>query len=281
MTDATEAYCAELARRYDNDRYLAALFAPAEKRPSLMALYAFNIEVAKTRETVTETLIGRMRLQWWRETIDALYAGVVRQSEVAVALARAIERGNLSRARFQRLIDAREQDLDDSPPATLAWLEAYAEATGGALAELTAEALGAGAGPAIAVACDAGTAWALIGRLRIIAYNARANRCLLPTDLLARVGLSEADVIAGRCGPALRDVMAAIADRARLRIAAVRGARAHRPRSVLPALLPLAIGELCLGRLARAGFDPFAPALEPSRLARQLAVAHAGILARY
>ena len=64
----------------DNDRFLTALFAAAAEREALFALYAFNIEIAKTRETVSEPLIGQMRLQWWRDAIDEIFGdGPVRR----------------------------------------------------------------------------------------------------------------------------------------------------------------------------------------------------------
>ena len=64
--------CARLVRRYDNDRYLTALFAKADRREALFALAAFNLEVAKIPEVVSEPMLGEMRLQWWREVIDEI-----------------------------------------------------------------------------------------------------------------------------------------------------------------------------------------------------------------
>ncbi|HTV90379.1 MAG TPA: squalene/phytoene synthase family protein, partial [Stellaceae bacterium] len=61
---------AALVRRHDRDRYQTALLAPAEKREALFALYAFNYEIARVRETVREPMLGQIRLQWWREAID-------------------------------------------------------------------------------------------------------------------------------------------------------------------------------------------------------------------
>ena len=39
---AADRYCEDLVREADKDRFLASLFAPAERRPALLALYAFN-----------------------------------------------------------------------------------------------------------------------------------------------------------------------------------------------------------------------------------------------
>src|SRR5271156_3271915 len=73
-----------LVRRHDRDRFQTALFAPAARREALFALYAFNYEIARVRESVREPMLGQIRLQWWREAIDAAYAGAAsRRHEVA------------------------------------------------------------------------------------------------------------------------------------------------------------------------------------------------------
>src|ERR1700736_5526408 len=105
---------AALVRRHDRDRYQTVLFAPAARREALFALYAFNHEIARVRERVTEPTLGRIRLEWWRETIAAAYEdGPVRGDVVVEALSDAIRGHGLTREHFDRLIDARERDLDD------------------------------------------------------------------------------------------------------------------------------------------------------------------------
>ena len=63
-SEKDQQYCAAQVRDYDYQRYFAAAFAPLDARRALYALYAFNLEIASTRERVSETLIGEMRLQW-------------------------------------------------------------------------------------------------------------------------------------------------------------------------------------------------------------------------
>jgi NADH dehydrogenase [ubiquinone] 1 alpha subcomplex assembly factor 6 len=119
-----------LVRRHDRDRFQTALFAPAAEREALFALYAFNYEIARVRESVSEPMLGQIRLQWWREAIDAVYgAATPRRHEVVEALGVVVRARALSRNHFARLIDSRERDLDDAPPKTLAALEEYAEGT--------------------------------------------------------------------------------------------------------------------------------------------------------
>src|SRR5499427_171057 len=100
---------AALVRRHDRDRYQTALFAPAARREALFALYAFNYEIARVRETVTQPMLGQIRLQWWREVLDAAYAGAPsRPHPVVIPMTAAIRDFGLTRGHFDRLIDARE-----------------------------------------------------------------------------------------------------------------------------------------------------------------------------
>ena len=119
------------------------MFAPAGRREALFALIAFNHEIARIPEAVSEPMLGRIRLQWWREVLDAAYAGEpTRRHEVAVPLADAIRACALDRAPFDALLEAREADLEEDGPADLAALERYAAGTGGALTELMVRASG-------------------------------------------------------------------------------------------------------------------------------------------
>src|SRR3546814_3752849 len=145
MTDAVSealAYCADMVRTADSDRYATVPFAPSDRRPGLLALYAFNVEVAKTREVVSQQLLGSIRLQWWRESLEGIYAGTPRTHQVVLPLADAARRHGLERADFETLIDAREADLADEPPAALGALAAYAAATAGSLARLALQEIG-------------------------------------------------------------------------------------------------------------------------------------------
>src|SRR5476649_429847 len=84
---AVEQAIAQSVRRADPDRYFSALFAPAGVRQHLLTLYAFNHEVARVAETVRQPMMGEIRLEWWRETLDGARSGAPRNHEVARALA--------------------------------------------------------------------------------------------------------------------------------------------------------------------------------------------------
>ena len=60
--DPAQELAGEL-RRHDPDRYVAALYAPADRRDDLIALHAFNAEIARIRDQVREPMLGEIRLQ--------------------------------------------------------------------------------------------------------------------------------------------------------------------------------------------------------------------------
>ena len=85
MADSFD-HCEELVRAGDKDRFLATLFAPQKYRRALYALYAFNLEVARTRELAREPMPGEIRLQWWRDVLGGAGRGEVDAHPVAAAL---------------------------------------------------------------------------------------------------------------------------------------------------------------------------------------------------
>jgi NADH dehydrogenase [ubiquinone] 1 alpha subcomplex assembly factor 6 len=274
---------ARLVRANDRDRFLTALFAPAERRESLYALYAFNYELAKTREVVSEPMLGHMRLQWWRESIAAIYDGrPVRRHEVIEPLAAAIGARDLSRAHFERLIDAREGDLADAPPADLDALVAYAEASSAPLVLLALEALGVRDHAAMRSGREVGIAYALAGLLGATVFHARARRTYLPADLVAAHGIAlHRTLFELKPAPGLAAVAEAVAARARVHLAQARALRRDVPRAALPALLPAVLAGRMLARLERVGYDVLAPRLARSDGGKALRLALAAFVARY
>jgi phytoene synthase len=254
-------YCAEQVRRYDHGRFLTALFAPATRRDDLFALYAFNLEIAKVRETVTEPMLGRIRLQWWRETIEGFGRGEVRKHAVAEPLADTVERRQLPTERLARLISGREQDVEPDPPADLAALEDYAAQTSATLVELALDVLEGGHPVARAAARHVGIAYGLAGLLLAVPFRAAHGRIDLPQDLLDEAGLHPGAVKEARGDPRLAKILRVLALRAGHHLTEARRHRRQVPRAAVPALLPAVIAERELARLAAADYDPFQPAL--------------------
>src|SRR3954471_14198883 len=202
-------HCETQVREGDPDRYFAALFAPADKRPHLFALYAFNHEIARIRETVSEALPGEIRLQWWHDTLQGEARGDVRANPVAAALDDTIVRFRLPRQALVDLIDARVFDLYDDPMPTLTDLEGYCGETSSALIRLASLILNDGADPGAADAAGhAGVAYAVTGLLRALPWHVRQGRIYLPHTVLDAHGVAREDVLAGQGGPGLAKAVA-------------------------------------------------------------------------
>ncbi|WP_394763635.1 squalene/phytoene synthase family protein [Phenylobacterium sp.] len=153
-----------LIRRVDPDRWLSSRFiVDAEVRADVIALYAFDHELARAPRVASNALLGEMRLTWWREALEEIFEGrPVRHHPAAQALAQAVARRGLGREALETLIDARYRELDSTPmtePELLDW----ARDTGGMVAQLAAQMLDPATESKMALA--GGSAWALGKRL--------------------------------------------------------------------------------------------------------------------
>ncbi|WP_430398594.1 phytoene/squalene synthase family protein [Ferrovibrio sp.] len=271
-------HCGSELRRHDPDRWLTALFAPDAARPALWALYAFNLEIARTAEQVSEAMLGHIRLQWWRETWDGIRAGTPRKHPVAEAL-HAAGAAACNPEDVASLINARERDLEPAPPASLAELLDYARATTAPLQRLACQALGVVPDASLCETLDyAGQAYALTGILRAVPFHAAQGRVLLPSQMLGGQGLSWESILRQELDQRSFAVMREIGLEARRLLVMAR--RRPVPRAALPALLPLTIAALHLKQMERAGFNPAALS-EPSQPRKQFALLWAAMRGRF
>lgn len=171
-------------RRVDPDRWLASRFiADSAARAGVVALYALDRELTRAGAVTSNALTAEIRLVWWREALDEIFAaGQQRRHPTAEALAATVGAFRLQREPFEAMIEARIGALE-TPPSDAVSAMAWAQATQGGLARLAAEILGAGdqarfAGPA-------GAVWGLqlLGRGEVVGAalaEARASARRLP-----------------------------------------------------------------------------------------------------
>src|SRR5260370_5668514 len=122
---AAADFCAELVRTQDVARYASTLLVPAEPRRALLAIYAFNVEISRVREQVSQPLPGEVRLQWWTDMLAGAGYGGIEGNPVAAELKLAIRDWRLPGERLSRLIDEHHVDLYNDPMPSIAWLEGY------------------------------------------------------------------------------------------------------------------------------------------------------------
>jgi len=241
---------AEIARANDPDRFLCALFAPAERREPLFTLIAYNHELARAREAGRHPLAALMRLQWWRETIEAVAEGrPARRHEVAGPLHAAIAAGLLDPAELSAMADAREVEAEEGGIPTRSAFDAYLRGTAGTFAVAAGRLLGAPS-TLLPGLQEAGALYGLAGVLRTVPALARQGRCLLPQDALAEQGLTPEAVVAAPGAAPARSAVAAMATEGRMRVGGVASGLRALPRAAVAAALPLVLARRDLARLA-------------------------------
>jgi len=111
--EASHRFVLDEVRAADRDRFLGALFAPEPQRRGLLALLAFDHELARTRTVTREPLMARIRLEWWREAVaEAAGSAKPRAQPIVESLSETIRRHGLAPTRLVALIDAREEEVD-------------------------------------------------------------------------------------------------------------------------------------------------------------------------
>ena len=262
-------YCAEQVRKQDHDRFLTVLFAPNALRADLFALYAFNQELAKIRETVSEPMLGEIRLQWWREAIDEIYTAEPRKHEVVEALARTVQRHGLPQETFLEIIDARTRDIYDENPQSLDELKEYLTKTSGNLARLAAQVLGNTDPAVLEKATQSGLAWGLIGIVRAVPYHLSLRKLFLPAELMEGEGLSRDLLAAPEKRGALAQITGAVCVEADNLLSELRKERGAIPGEVHSLFLLNSLSRSYLKSLKKAGYSPFSLQEKSDAFARQ------------
>ncbi len=271
--------CGRIVRENDPDRFFCTLFAPSAKREPLFALYAFNHELARAREAVSEPALGGIRLRWWREALDGVETGAPRRHDVVEALAGTWPL--FDRSLLDAMIDARAADMAPEPPATLDDLADRGARAVGSLMRQAARLMG-GEGDRIETVCgDAGRAAALGGMLRSTDAWAARGRTALPAELLEPLRLRPRDILRREHNDRISKAVRKVVERADLHLKRARAARRGVPKQVLPAMLPLAFAARDLATLRHNGYNPFDAAYLSGGGGRQLAVLWRMLLGRY
>ena len=258
-TKASAAFCADLVRTHDFIRYASTLFLPAGQRRALLSIYAFNVEISRVREQVSQPLPGEMRLQWWTDMLEGAGHGGVEGNPVAAEMLQTIGEFRLPVAQLSRLIEEHQFDLYNDPMPSMAALEGYVTDTSAALFSLGAR---IAAQPSAAIdhlACHAGLAQGIAQVIGALPLDAARRQLFLPLQLLQQHGSGMEQVFAGKQTPNTRAAVDQLVGEARSHLRTAFELLAHVPPQVRPVFLPLALVDRDLKRLSRADADPFVP----------------------
>ncbi|KAG0032938.1 NADH dehydrogenase (ubiquinone) complex I, assembly factor 6 [Podila clonocystis] len=272
-------YCEDLVRRGDYEGFLCTQFFPKYQQPTQLALRAFNIELASIRDHVSNTDIGRMRMQFWRDSLDKIFIGSPPQQPVALALAYAIQEQELhdqqhqrpassngsemSSIWFKRIITEREQNLSDPQFMTLGQMETYCENTFGSLMYLQLESVGVKSLEADHAVSHLAKAIGIATMLRAFPFHMQQSRVIIPAEITAKHNLSqEALFRSPSITPALQDATLEVATAAHVHLATAQSYMKNLPSEAYPVLLAGIPTESYLTRLEKADFNPLAPEIQ-------------------
>ena len=254
-----EVFCADLVRSHDFPRYVATLFVPAAERRALLALYAFNVEIVRVRDLVSQPLPGEIRLQWWTDMLSGHAHGSVEGNPVAAELQRAILDFELPVEPLSLLVDEHQFDLYNDPMPTMTALEGYLAATCSALFALAARITAPPSESVEHLARHAGLAQGIAQVIANLPRDSAHRQLFLPQQLLTSHGCSMEDIFAGKESIDLTAVLDQLIGEAQQHLATASSLLAQVPSSARPAFLPLSQARADLDRLSRPGRDPFAP----------------------
>lgn len=211
----SKTFCADMVYKDDHNRYLTTLFIDKDKRRSLLALYAFNIEISKVVEINKEPLVSQIKLQWWRDSLDDLKKGQIAKHPVIEELSTLLAHHQIDLDNLSLIIQARDTELIDKTPKTLNTLTEYCRQTAGTLNRLSLQIIKNDDRHSHSNHCeDLGTAWGLIGIIRAISFHATAQRCFIPDELLNEANIKTEDLYKGDFSPEFSQVIVPICDRA-------------------------------------------------------------------
>ncbi|MBX2806205.1 MAG: squalene/phytoene synthase family protein [Hyphomicrobiales bacterium] len=253
----------DLVRSSDQDRYWSALFAPEPARQSLLALYAFAIELSRIPDRVSEPQLGRIRLQWWRDALAPAVTSGEGNHPVLAAMAEVVRRHTLPLSELDAMIEAHEFGLSDEPMQDRAKLRSYLDATTGAQLRLASAILGGRPGEHERLIAAAAAAYGLSALMRALPHDAAHGRIFLPGDLLAAHGLHPNVILSGTDNADLRAALRDLRADTVQAFEQMRPLFAKLPRALRPAFLPLSPVPAYIQALA-------SPELNPIRQMAQL-----------
>ncbi len=182
------------ARAFERDRYLAALLAPASARDDLVALSAFAGDLHRIPSFVSEPMAGEIRLQWWRDTVEAGLSTDVGSSghPIADAICALARRRAIALPTLHAVIDAISDRLEDTPFETADALAANLRAWDGGLFGLALAVVRNGEASAdeTRLIADLGVVYGLARTLVEAPAELAQGRIVLPREAQARHGIS-------------------------------------------------------------------------------------------
>ena len=158
---------------FDPERNLALAYVPAQRRAALETLWRLDVTLGSVLTTGTDPMISRIRLAWWRESLEKLDRERPPAEPMLEAVARDLLRAGVSGAELAELEEGWAALLTPDAP-TSEELDHYAKVRGRRLFGLSARLLGS-----VTLEMEAaGETWALVDLARHTSREDEARAAL-------------------------------------------------------------------------------------------------------
>ncbi|KIP08105.1 hypothetical protein PHLGIDRAFT_23729 [Phlebiopsis gigantea 11061_1 CR5-6] len=265
------AHCRDLVQKRDYEGFLISKFYPAELQDAYIALRAFFIELAMVQESVSNPVIGNMRMQFWRDALKSLSDGRPPKHPIALALHETTRKYKVPMYHLKRILDARVClyfELETPTHLTVDSLTTHAESTSSTFLYLLLSMVNESSSPTFShAASHVGVAQTITTLLRALPYHASKRHMIIPAEITARQGLSQEDVFRhGGTAKGLDDAVFELATVANDHLITARemfkdtGGKV--PGVVRPVFLAAVPAAVYLERLEKVNFDAFRPSLQ-------------------
>ena len=237
-----------MRRKFDSPSYTLQTFIPSLTRDAYLSIRALNIELSRIPEIVSNPTVGALRMQFWRDNLTRTFADAPPKEPVAILLHNALTSlqsrhpgtsTSVMKGWLMKIINAREQYMDNRPYTSMDALETYAESTYSTLMYMTLAMMSLHSLEVDHVASHIGKATGIVTVLRGLPLRAfppppshhsnnqafRASfggsaggsqgAVVLPLDVMAEAGVKEEEVLRrGAEAPGLKDAIFTVATRA-------------------------------------------------------------------
>lgn len=204
-------------RKYDYENFLCTLLLKTNARSSAIAIRAFNVEIARLQDQVSNSQIGTMRFKFWEDAIEQCFSKTnkkIPNHPIILELNRIIQKNKFTKRYFLNLISSRKNIMLNNSFESIEQMESHAEKAVSSLYYLLLEGSDVRNVHADHAASHLGKAQGICQLLRGVPLSKEINLIALPQNLLTEKKVSHEDVIRGKKIMEVKEIAFKIATRA-------------------------------------------------------------------
>jgi 15-cis-phytoene synthase len=245
------------------------LVLPDDQRRAIGLVWDFCRAVDDAVDEAADRPTAETEVAAWRDEVARMFGGDAPHTPQAQRLQPVVAAFRLTREPFDDLVDGVEMDLSRSRYDTFDELAGYCRRVASAVGLICIEIFGCRDSRSRDYAFNLGLALQLTNIIRDVRVDLERDRIYLPREDLARFGVTEAALRAGRVTTEVRQLLAHQCQRARqFFTAASQAMPPQEARKLVAAEIMGGIYFAILERIERRGYDVFTEVIRVPKIAR-------------